>query len=415
MKKFIIILISIFVTHFLQGQNMIKPYQENDKWGFKNKEGKVITKAKYDYAKNLSDGYGVAFVKGEAGSIDAKATVIDSLGNIIIKPKYREIKYIGNNLFEVWQQGKYFGQYKKGILNNKEQVIIPVKYRYITKSNNYFIVKKVTDSVVGHHNGMDKLRSTRKEGVYTLKGKKILPVKYDRIKRLNNNNYAARKDKDYALFSPTLKQLTDFKYIVIGNFFYGFSKVRKGDLYGFINKDGKEEIKCKYQGTSIFLNGYARVLLKGEDKFILIDTTGKEFLPDFKYKDVGYPYKNQIVISKNGKLGIANLMGNILLPTEFNDREMEYHGIAFFKKDDKWQIWDFNKKELLPRKYNQIFLTERKLEDIIAFGRIPDKVNSQSIALVRIGNNWGVVNEKGEIIESFKYKEMELYKKYVVP
>src|SRR5690625_3418987 len=102
-QKIIFTSLLFMMTQFILGQNSINPFEENGKWGFTNGTNKIIVEPQYEFAKSLSKEYGVAFQRENKRSIDIKAIVIDSLGKIIIGPKYRKIEYLGDNLFEVWK------------------------------------------------------------------------------------------------------------------------------------------------------------------------------------------------------------------------------------------------------------------------------------------------------------------------
>ena len=74
---------------------------ENEKWGFKNKQGKIEVECKYDEVTEFNE-YGFAGIKK-----DGKWGVIDSDKNIIIEPTYE----INSSYFKPEFIGKYFKQY----------------------------------------------------------------------------------------------------------------------------------------------------------------------------------------------------------------------------------------------------------------------------------------------------------------
>ena len=68
--------------------------KENGKYGFIDKDGKVVVEAKYDDAREQND-YGYVAVKK-----DGKWGAIDQFGNMVVEPKYEltnndEIDFIG--------------------------------------------------------------------------------------------------------------------------------------------------------------------------------------------------------------------------------------------------------------------------------------------------------------------------------
>ena len=80
--------------------NKLLAYNENNKWGFKNKNGEIVIEAKYDRVTELN-GNGFAGI-----SQDGKWGSIDENGNVIIEPTY-EINGSGDPDFI----GKYYKAY----------------------------------------------------------------------------------------------------------------------------------------------------------------------------------------------------------------------------------------------------------------------------------------------------------------
>ena len=72
-------------------------FKENDKWGFKDKEGNVKIEPTYDMVTELND-YGFAGTKQ-----DGKWGVVNSDGTVIVDPTY-EIK---------WDEPEFIGRYCK--------------------------------------------------------------------------------------------------------------------------------------------------------------------------------------------------------------------------------------------------------------------------------------------------------------
>ena len=74
--------------------NTLFTYKENGKYGFKDKDGKVVVEAKYDDATEQNDcGYVAVKKDGKWGSLD-------QFGNVVVEPKYNldnneEIDFIG--------------------------------------------------------------------------------------------------------------------------------------------------------------------------------------------------------------------------------------------------------------------------------------------------------------------------------
>jgi hypothetical protein len=210
---------------------------------------------------------------------------------------------------------------------------------------------------------------------------------------------------DYALFDNNFKPLTEFKYMVIGEFFDGLSKVREGDYFGYINIKGEEIIKCQYDLNYMFIDSLAIARKNGKAGII---NTKNETILDFKYQSLGIPFKEQVVASDSLKWGIVNFNGETLLKFEYDKKLSEFKGLTALQKNNEWQIWDYNQKKLLTEKYDEIKLIEGDESKVLGFGKIKQKKYSQSIAYARIGMKWGIVNNNGELLIPIEYELNDL-------
>lgn len=126
--------------------------EENSKYGYYTKSGKLQLPLLYDYATDFSKN-GFALVK-ENGHYK----FIDIQGNTISIPKYDEIDpYIFNDLTAVKNNNKW------GFINAKNEVIINFKF----------------DQANRFHNGLAKVIVNKKHGFINTKGVVVIPIKFD--------------------------------------------------------------------------------------------------------------------------------------------------------------------------------------------------------------------------------------------
>ncbi len=148
-----------------------------------------------------------------------------------------------------------------GAINNKGEIIIPLKYHYIS---DFFkrtaIVYKTEETESGEE--------TLKAGLINTKGKLITPIIYDEI-----------EESPYREFSVPI-------------FNAGLLKVKRDGLYGYINEKGEEIIPPIYKDAKAFADsGLAGV--KKENKWGMINTVGKLMI-DYEYDDI---------LEQNSKIG----------------------------------------------------------------------------------------------------------------
>lgn len=401
------ITIVLILTLCLSKQGLLaqelKPFESNGFYGYKNELGEVIIEPQYQYARKFIENYAVITQNDSLG-------VIDKQNKQIIPTKYEYLSYVGNNKFVFGYRAKYFGEYNLGIITSQNKIILPPKYYHIKPEKDFFIVNKQSYKIIDNSEVNDTREITNKYGVVDSLGNEILEPIFSWIQFLSNNFIIATKELNgnYALFDNKFKQLTEFKYMVIGEFYDGLSKVREGNYFGYINTKGEEVIKCQYDLNYIFIDSLAIARKNGKAGII---NTKNETVLDFKYQSLGIPFKKQVVASDSLKWGIVNFKDKILLEFNYDNVLSEFKGITALEKNNKWQVWDYENKKLLSQKYDELKLIEGDESTVLGFGKIKPKKYSQSIALARIDKKWGIINDKGIIIIPIEYEMNELYEK----
>ena len=171
--------------------------------------------------------------------------IIDSEGSKITQKTYSAMKEFKPDRLIVRHDKKY------GIIDLKENVIVPIKYqKFITDGNGVFITKLngywgIVDSENNQlvKNDCDKIKSLHdtilikrynKYGLADLDGKMIYEVKYNKIKKLGE--YIVVKDgKKYFVLDYDGERINDFSYKKI--------KLERNTLYGLGDDKAWVEIK----------------------------------------------------------------------------------------------------------------------------------------------------------------------------
>lgn len=210
-----------------------------EKYGIKNKDGKIIIPPCYDYV--CYDEHEEIFLirKGHKWGIAGKN------GEILIKPIY-DISRFNEGLAAIKIKGKW------GFVNNKGEIVIPAKF----------------DSADDYKNGVSLIKLNGKFGYIDKDGKYVIKPLFDNIGTRIENGYlrVAVSEKEGSYIDRWGLMDTNGKYILSPTFEYIVSKVRedmarvmKVESFGFIDCKSLNRIPPIFDYVWDFSNGLAHV------------------------------------------------------------------------------------------------------------------------------------------------------------
>ncbi len=131
----------------------------------------------------------------------------------------------------------------------------------------------------------------------------------------------------------------------------------------------------------------------GKKKGLFKNNSDKIALPPI-YEDIVYAQgaKSLYMIQKDGKTGVANYQGEILLPLEYENLKHIGNNQFYCKKNDKWGLVQVSHKEnkaIIPCEYDQ--LTQDK----------------GGFFKARKGDKWGKLSPSGKVLVDVEYKDVE--------
>ncbi|MDB5227980.1 MAG: repeat protein [Bacteroidota bacterium] len=351
--------------------------EEDYKTGSKNKDGfTTIYKTTYIPAANY---YSSSTTITRYGLMEEKTK------KIILPMKYTVI-------YTAYEDGLYIVEdtlSNYGIFSAKAGRIIvePIYNRVEAYSEGLAVVQKKTASYDYFYGAVDKT------------GKLIIPVQYTYLGNLRDGlmNFKG-ENKKFGFINKENKVVIEPQYVNMGYFSNGLApaSLSEGALYGYINKENKFVVEPKYEDAETFYNGYAEVYKHkksysknnystsaSKDEIVLIDTTGKEITDTYESislrKDGGI-----FMVKKNDKYGLIDSTGKVILPVEYKEikefsdgmaivqKEMGYYGVVntkgalklnpdynylsgyyknglmIVKKDGKYSVLDKNMKTVIP-------------------------------------------------------------------
>ena len=249
--------------------------------------------------------------------------------------------------------GKYYFECKKSIAGGGD----PIYY----DSNGNIVFQNINGVVEDIKDGHIYVKSSIYKSVYNMDGDVIVPLGYyDKVERIKEWFYVKKR------YSET------FLYDTMGNLIAEAGEIKfKDDIIVFYR--WKTDISDVISG-------------------IIDDIRGKWILPNEKYKNIKIKSRDRsycyAVQSHDGYWGLADSLGNEIIPTEYDD--IDYIGGDFvkFKIGDYWGVMKFDGTTVIPtsRGYTSIGRYVRS-QNVIPFEKngVNGECNSSGKQLTVIG------------------------------
>ena len=267
--------------------------------------------------------------------------VIDRSGNIIIEPKYDDVK-IPNPEKPVFVC--YEGDSTKVLNERKEEILTDYdKVEPIQLQNT------VNDLI--YEKSVLKYQQDGKYGLIDFEGKRITKPIYDSIDSLNykEGQLLVKQDGKTGVINIKGNTLIDIKYdqINVDGYYtkengYNYSgyivstTTDQGYRYGYINYDGKLLLEPNYNQlsrvTQIQDNNNAYIICAENGRYGVMKND-ESIIPN-EYQSIEYDEGNNLfTIEKGKKYGIANIEGNIIVPTEYS--QIDITGVYLYATNDQ--------------------------------------------------------------------------------
>lgn len=211
-----------------------------------------------------------------------------------------------------------------GVIDTEGREVIPCQYDDIS----IFQFEPLTFHV---HSGSWE---TGKWGVMDERGKWIVPPVFEQCVRECGKDFLVFEEWDehgersgvYDLRTQKILFYAEFSFVsLLGN---GLFLVEKRDDEGhpiqwMIDRNGREIIPPKYHTIDCSEEPYLVAMMCGNEKLEgLCDPDGTEILPCKYHFDDSHSYENKnIIFVENGKYGVVDFEGNILIPAKYDNLE----------------------------------------------------------------------------------------------
>lgn len=364
---------------------------ENGKWGYVDKNGKVVISYRYDNAYAFMNGVSQVEQDGKIGLITKKG------------------------MFLCPCQFDYVDDFSK-ILT---RVRIKSKWGYIDQTGKQVCPCQFDEAYPIDDMGMAKVQLNRKQGYIDRTGKFVVSCQFDQVWGFSDNLALVEKSGLYGYINRQGQIAIPCQFKLAESFHEGRAYVLCDNKYGYIDVSGKIVIPCLFENAGSFRDGKAKVTYREKEIFI-----GKDWKePAFDYGSMRlFPFQG-----KNKKWGFKNEDGFLMIKCEFDEVDSFSEGLARVKYCDKWGFINKRGNIVIPCQFvNSGIFSEgmaaatlpnkigyiNKIGDVV----IPGKYSSggcfsEGWVNVKFNGKWGFVDKHGKIVLPFVFDNADPFKK----
>lgn len=394
----------------------LKPFKEGNLYGFKNKAGEIVVQPRYERIYEFHEG----MCRVRRGYVNC---YIDSTG-----------KEVNINLLDKGTNYHEIGDFHDGLAlinycDNKRHC----GYGYIDKNG-----VLVSEDIYGLANNYSEGRAfvckwnSRKWEIIDEKGNNIGSEKYDHIGELTRKVYIFSEGlalvrcknnwKYIDTAGKTIKELgtETSEYVAINKWFKNCNEPEAKNQLAMVEGSksnasiytATEDVHQNKDGVTKNLtfeldlqkDSFAQIprLYVNEDEYYVkggkaYNRQGKLVLSSEKYLIKSYSDGRFRVISQNNLYGFVDILGNEIIPCQYEDARDFRDGVARVCKKiasdrvRKWGYIDKNGKQVLP----------------FSYGHVSGDF-SQGLAYVAKSNQSSIINKKGEIVKNLKISNYNL-------
>ena len=326
----------------------------------------------------------------KAGVIDhaGKYGFIDPNGKELLPAVYNNINGDSEDFFVVLKDCKY------GVVSPNGILITPIKYDYIYGNgeltelsfNNRYYGSKLCEVIIGHSSG-----------VINAMGTEIIPPIYDEITSwIENGVIAVRLGNKWGYIDTNGHSFAgSIHYENIGGFLTNkLLSAKYNGKWGAVNQNGDVMIPFLYDYDFHFPNdnfgGYYPAAVAINGKWGYIDTLGQEVI-SFKYEEARAFIDGVAVVKRSNRILFITTNDSLVKELKYDDIRTDYQFYHLYpvQLNGKWGYAKQLGEEVIAPKYTSA----------------GDFKNG--FAIVELGNQFGVINEKGKMIIPFEYDRIE--------
>ena len=292
----------------------LRPIQQNGRWGYIDRTGKIAIEPQFSWAEEFSEG--LAAFENE----DGKHGYIDETGKPVIEPKFDNWTNFSEGLAAVSVDFKW------GYIDKSGKWTIPPQFAVGRPfSNGLALVGVPLSGEVTFPPGPEKHEFIDKTG------KVVISSEHDILNGSFSEGFAAvqfitNKGIDDQLIDKTGKTLIAVQDLQLRGFSDGLAVVKKDGKWGYVGKSGRFLIEPQFEEAESFSEGLAAVEI--DKKWGYIDPQGAIVIgPTFDFAP-GEFSEGLALVFMNGECAYVDKTGKVTIHVRCDDAEGFEGGLA---------------------------------------------------------------------------------------
>lgn len=309
------------------------PVKSGDKWGFVDREGKIVINPQFAEASAFRDGLALVKSSGEKSGYG----FIDASGKMIINPNYKSATVFNEDIAWVVSENA-----APAAINDKGEVKFSLeKAQSVKLFHDGLAAFSVADST-----GVDSWGFVEKDGTI------IIPNQFDEVGDYNEKKCAVmNKDSKWGYIDESGKIVINPQFESATKFKNGVAVVKLDDKAGVIDESGKYIINPQYSNIQIDEDMF---LVELDDKWGWVDKTGKIIInPQFESASI-FGSSDLAPVTSAQKTGFIDKTGNFVINPQFDSASSFNNDLALVVASRKIGFIDEKGKYIVNPQFDEI-------------------------------------------------------------
>lgn len=243
------------------------------------------------------------------------------------------------------------------IVPDQRMTMEGLKWGYKNAATGEKVTKAIYDAAYEFKNSNIAIaKKGDKLGYVNIQGKEITPFKYEKAEDFVNGFAKVQIGNLLGFIDSTGKEITEIKFVRLRNFQEGYAtaSLEEEGRTGFIDSKGRMFSRFNYDNAGSYNEGYAWVELRGKVGFL--NKLGDEVIkPQY---DLVTDYKNGVsIVAKKLSFGLLDKMGREVIAINYNSIKRYAPDSSLFlvqNKQGKYGVYNKSGKVLIPEYFAKI-------------------------------------------------------------